>query len=45
MKTMNKKQLIRSKDSERERQNVFAERNILALINHPFICNLHCIIF
>lgn len=41
MKTINKEALIKCKNSEKVRANVFAERNILALIKHPFICNLH----
>lgn len=41
MKTINKDALIKCKNSEKVRANVFAERNILALIKHPFICNLH----
>lgn len=44
MKTMSKKKLLQSTKGDKARIMVFAERNILAQVNNPFLCNSHCII-
>lgn len=44
MKTMDKKRLLHSTKGDAARIMVFAERNILAQVHNPFICNSHCII-
>lgn len=43
MKTIDKKMIIHSSKGDAARINLFAERNILAIAKHPFICNSHCI--
>lgn len=43
MKTISKKMVVLSRDGDATRLGLIAERNILSLICHPFICNLHCI--
>lgn len=45
MKTIDKKMIIHSSKGDAARINLFAERNILAIAKHPFICNSHCMIF
>lgn len=42
LKTMKKSLLVKSKKWEKRKQNIFAERNILSMIKHPFICNSYC---
>lgn len=43
LKTLSKKMILLSDNGDATRLSLIAERNILTLINHPFICNLHCI--
>lgn len=43
MKAIDKKMIVNSAKGDEARINVFAERNILAIAKHPFICNSHCI--
>lgn len=45
LKTIHKQLLITSKKADKARANVFAERNILAVVKHPFICNSYCIFY
>lgn len=43
LKKMSKIQLLKCAQGESALECIFSERNILTLVRHPFICNLHCI--
>lgn len=45
LKTMNKLMLLQSNQGESTLSCIFAERNILTMVHHPYLCNLHRIFY